>query len=222
MAERAITPEEKLELRERIVSEAAFLYAEVGYTNFTMRRLAARLGYTATAIYRYFHNREDLILAMVGDGYALFRKYLMVDVVVSNDAVVSFSPHTRLKCVGEGYLKFAFEHPEMYKLMFMARPRALYDTAEEKVRDRMQMRLSVAGLISETVFFEEFTPDIHLEAADIFWATLHGLASLALSVPNFDEAWARKNFHFYMDTLQPALKAGRLSSGAKKRAAVKR
>src|SRR5579859_157579 len=50
--------------RERIVETALELLAEVGFSGLTLRRLAARLGVQAAALYWYFKNKQDLIDAM--------------------------------------------------------------------------------------------------------------------------------------------------------------
>ena len=65
---------EKHELRQRLLSAAGQEFLEHGYENFSLRRVAEVIGYSATTIYLYFENKDDLLLATVQDevGHGLY------------------------------------------------------------------------------------------------------------------------------------------------------
>ena len=51
------------EIRKKIVSEAFTVFLAKGFEKTTMDDIAARLGVTKPAIYRYYKNKEELFLA---------------------------------------------------------------------------------------------------------------------------------------------------------------
>src|SRR5882672_4206597 len=59
----------KLWTHSRIISSARAILAERGIRGLTMRAIAADANITATAIYRHFRNKQDLIDHLVKSGY---------------------------------------------------------------------------------------------------------------------------------------------------------
>ena len=55
------------EIRKKIVSEAFEVFLVKGFEKATMDEIAARLGVTKPAIYRYYKNKEELFLASVAE-----------------------------------------------------------------------------------------------------------------------------------------------------------
>src|ERR1051325_10281923 len=94
---RARTPAAKEQLRELIFREAVALFVEEGYAGFSMRKLAHRLHYSAPTIYAYFANKDDLLMAIIGEGYTLFRSH-----VTASGA----DPLGRFEAVGPAYMDF--------------------------------------------------------------------------------------------------------------------
>jgi AcrR family transcriptional regulator len=194
--ERARTPEAKEQLRSRILREAVALFVEEGYTGFSMRKLAQRLHYSAPTLYAYFANKDDLLLAIIGEGYTLFRAHV---VGAAGDPISS------LAAVGNAYLDFAFRNPTLYRLMFIQRPGSLFDLSEQTVQTRMDILHQVVHRTRQAPLFADVDEATVRQAVEIFWAVIHGLVSLALTIPLFDEAWARRNLAFLLTTLRPVL-----------------
>jgi len=161
-------------IRSRILEEARDLFVAQGATAVTMRGVAARVGVTPMALYRYFPSREDLLGALVEQGHATFLGYL-------NRSLREATPLARLAVAGEQYLRFALEHPQSYAVMFMERDvpvgragaagagegAATFRFLVDRVRD-----CSAAGAL-EIADAEE--------AALVVWAHVHGLVSLFLA-----------------------------------------
>jgi AcrR family transcriptional regulator len=69
-------PEVVSSIRENIIMEAAALINEVGYSDFSMRRLGSRLGVAAKTIYNYFTDKDELYLLIVTKGFEiLFHRF---------------------------------------------------------------------------------------------------------------------------------------------------
>jgi AcrR family transcriptional regulator len=60
---------ERATARESILSAARDLARREGWDAVTMRRLAEEIEYSANFAYRYFTGREDILLALVRDGF---------------------------------------------------------------------------------------------------------------------------------------------------------
>ncbi len=52
--------------REQILDRASELITESGLARLTMKRIAARVGFTETAIYRHFPTKQSLLLGLMG------------------------------------------------------------------------------------------------------------------------------------------------------------
>jgi AcrR family transcriptional regulator len=55
---------QKSSLRRQILDAARQMFAEEGYERVSMRRLAARIEYSPTAIYLYFKDKDELFRAI--------------------------------------------------------------------------------------------------------------------------------------------------------------
>ncbi|OXS52784.1 hypothetical protein B1A99_32740 [Cohnella sp. CIP 111063] len=65
----------KEEVRSAIVLAAYEEFRQSGYSEASMRRIAAAAGMTSGNIYRYFRNKEDLFDAIVGPLYSEYSRY---------------------------------------------------------------------------------------------------------------------------------------------------
>src|ERR1051325_535483 len=64
-AQTAAQPAAHTPRQEELLDLALDLVREVGIAGLTVRKLAVRAGFTEAALYRHFHNKQALLLAMV-------------------------------------------------------------------------------------------------------------------------------------------------------------
>src|SRR5918998_3534570 len=107
--------QEKENLSRAILDAAASLFLEQGYEGLSMRQIAERIGYSATTIYRYYEDKDDLLFAIVREGFLRFGKQLAKAAASSDD------PRARLAALGNAYIEFGLRNPVYYRLMFMQR-----------------------------------------------------------------------------------------------------
>lgn len=69
MPKKPRSEQEVQKVREEILDKTLELINEVGYENFTMRKLANKLNMTATPIYQYYKNKDELYLAALTQGF---------------------------------------------------------------------------------------------------------------------------------------------------------
>jgi AcrR family transcriptional regulator len=176
------------ETRRRIIDEARDLYVEAGMSGFSMRKVAERVGVTATALYRHFESKEMLLLAVLEAGYDHLSHHLV-------RAVEGETPRQRLERSGELYARFAVENPAFYRIMFMA---SHEDFGFEKLEQHNASNQRSFRMLVDRV--RECQEDGCLrrgdarELARLLWALSHGLASLYLTArlgDHDDESFVR-------------------------------
>jgi len=88
------------EIRKKIVSEAFTVFLEKGFEKTTMDNIAAQLGVTKPAIYRYFKNKEELFLTsmaetMIGEFKRIFTTSFASDDLITG-AGLFFDEHLEI------------------------------------------------------------------------------------------------------------------------------
>ena len=183
---------ERDELRSRIVDAARDLFAAEGYEAVSMRRIAEAIEYSPTAIYGHFQNKADLFREVCGRDFAALAGAF-------TEEARSPDPVERLRATGRAYVRFAVDHPNHYRLMFMTpnlhRPDGTPEplTAEEAAVRGNPDADSYAFLrdtAAEAVAAGRFRPGLGGDAeliAQTLWAGVHGVASLQIA--KADDPW---------------------------------
>lgn len=160
-------------LRHDILAAAAALVGEQGHGSVTMRAVADRIGYSPTTIYLYFKSRDDLLDQTVNHAFGV-----MTDAIAASE---SGSTPSRIRQTGRAYVAWALDNPNMYRLMF--EHGYLGDTTPEAIQARRSGLRRLGELVAqgrdEGLCIGGEVPVQQL--IYVAWATLHGIASLAIS-----------------------------------------
>jgi len=180
--------EHKLATREAILRAATELLDEAGYDAFSLRVLAARIGYTPAATYRYFADRDELVASVMMDGYAAFTGALSAAAARADD------PFVQLDALGQAYVEFGLSHPVMYRILFMQRPDIWTRMPPERVAevcgsDAFQI---VLGAVQRAVATGRSKTHNVEGAALALWALMHGIVSLCLAMPRLADPAERR------------------------------
>ena len=105
----------RLERRQKIVGAASRLFAQLGYSECDMDRVAARLRIAKGTIYLYFPSKEKLFLACVDWGMS----QLQLSVRAAEDSTED--PFERIARAIRAYLTFFAEHPQHVELLIQER-----------------------------------------------------------------------------------------------------
>ncbi|WP_223589574.1 TetR/AcrR family transcriptional regulator [Neobacillus bataviensis] len=168
------------EMRLEIIEAAVQLFLTDGYENVSMRKIAQQIDYSATAIYKYFANKEEILIHLLKHGYAIFLTYLKEGVANCK----SSDPGERLKASLYAYIDFGLKHPEYYRLIFIENLHQLQKVMTEeddRVRGFVLLTEMVMAAMNEGVLKKH---DAHM-AAQSLWASLHGITSLLITFPDF-------------------------------------
>ena len=92
--------------QEEFVQAAITFADERGLDALTVRALGAAMGFSATAIYRYFPTKETLL--------SLMREELLTPILAGAGEVVD--PRSRLRAAALSYRRLALEHPCLSQL----------------------------------------------------------------------------------------------------------
>src|ERR1700754_1736639 len=103
----------KDDVRAGILQASLALMNEGGLGALSMREVARRAGVSHQAPYHYFADREAILAELAGDGFDKLHDYMV-------SALGHARPNrgSRAKALGEAYVRFALNHPELFKLMF--------------------------------------------------------------------------------------------------------
>src|SRR5271169_4067671 len=99
------------EFRREILDAARELFINEGYEKFSMRRLAEKIDYSATTIYLYFKNKDDLLFAICEEFFGDFFTQL------SHIRAVSQDPVETLRQAVLYLMNFGLKNPNQYKLI---------------------------------------------------------------------------------------------------------
>jgi AcrR family transcriptional regulator len=161
-------------LRQKILDVSREILLSQGFAGLTMRRVAEAIDYSPAAIYLHFQSREQIAQELCFAG--LRQLYERLQGVTAKD------PATRLSGYARAYLEYSQSDPETYRLIFMADSQLTKAVFTHRDSGGGEAAL---GLIV-TAFTELHTGSKKTcgrpsELAELFWASLHGLASLRIA-----------------------------------------
>jgi AcrR family transcriptional regulator len=160
------------ELRPALLAAARKMLEKDGPGALSLRELARRAGVSHNAPYRHFSDREALLAALADDG---FRQLA--------DALAAAAG----RAMGEAYVRFALEHPQLFRLMFgghlrFSRHPGLAESAS-RTYEGLVAAFRAEGSIAD--------PQMAGAAA---WSLVHGLAHLLLDGHFAAQAAHRESF----------------------------
>ena len=160
-------------LKETLIEQGITLIHEEGIEKFSLRKLAKKVGVSATACYNHFENIDDLLQAMftyVTDRFA----YALRQAADNNPY------HYVTLSIGVAYVEFFAEHPHYFNFLFdnehlsilikeneltCASPFAPLEIFIDATRKAMQANSSDESELRDNLL--------------VMWATVHGLAAMA-------------------------------------------
>ena len=148
-----------------------------------MRKIADRIEYSPTAIYLHFKDKEAVMRELCDlDFLALAQEFAEIARIAD--------PLERLHATGMAYARFALDHPNHYRLMFMT-PHPPLGEEERRIRKGNPEEDAYAflkGIIAEGVAAGRFRPGLENTEllAQVMWAGMHGVVSLQIAKCNDD------------------------------------
>lgn len=175
---------EKQVVRTVIMDAARDLFIHHGVDAVTMRAIANKIGYSATSIYHYFSDKEQLLRAVV-DADVLKLAHALQSTLTIRD------PLERFLQFGQHYVQFALANPNHYRMMFMTQhppcdPALSSIEQHNPEQDAYAQLIGVVTNAFEAGIFKDKFTDTTLIAQTV-WAAMHGLCALQINLA--DDAW---------------------------------
>src|SRR6266850_4190488 len=100
------------DLKNRISVAAQELFLTEGIDGISMRKIGDKVGVTATALYRHFRDKDEILDELISTGLTILSDYLQ-------PALLATEPRERLRGLIDAYLRFALEQPRYFDLAFL-------------------------------------------------------------------------------------------------------
>jgi AcrR family transcriptional regulator len=159
-------------LRVRLLEEAVRTLSEDGPDALSLRKLAAQVDTSTTAVYSLFGGKPGLLNAVYEEAFTRFGQRL-------DTVEPTADPLADIAALGAAYRASALEEPHFYQVMFGPLGGAMAPEPESVARGRATFRPlldAVCRAIDAGLLLDEDPVRI----ATSMWAALHGLVSLEL------------------------------------------
>ena len=148
--------------REKIISAAVGLVRMSGTDALNARSIAKAIGCSTQPLFYQFESMNEIKNAVIEEAKRVYEAYLTRE--------MERRDLPRYKLSGFGYIRFAREEKELFKLLFMRERENRNVPEEDRMTDEIVRRMSEAtGLKIESA------GKMH----GAMWAVVHGIASMA-------------------------------------------
>ena len=159
--------------RERLLRVAEKLFARHGAAGVSMRQIAQALGYSQTAAYRYFANKDEILVAMRAAALDRFCGHLEAAFDPARDA------RKNARAVGQAFLDFALKHLDTYRLIFFT------ENLEEAIAPQFpttmtRFRATMTTYVQALVDAGYIQGDVRT-LAESFFSAAHGVVMMHMS-----------------------------------------
>ncbi len=188
--------------RERILDAARELFVSEGYRSVSMRKIAAKLGYSHGSIYYYFQDKAELFYALVVEDF---------NALIARQTNLLFRLQQRdvhaLKQLMLEFVRFGLDNPHHYEIMFLIRDPELKRYSRTEQAENMNL---FASIIQECLNGHPEREKLQFSLPWNLFMALHGLITYAIQFEQtYDEIFPLATQH--VDLLCSAFEAGGLS-----------
>jgi AcrR family transcriptional regulator len=161
------------DLRRALLAETARTIRKEGVDAVTLRAVGKRLGVSRTALYRHFADKPALLAAVAREGFQAFSRDLSQAWTAAGGGRAGF------RAMGAAYVQFAIANPSHYRVMFGA----FKDLCERDPELAADAHASFEVLLDAVTTLQAdglLRADPPETLAQYIWATVHGVAMLAI------------------------------------------
>ncbi len=162
-------------LKDRILETTRELLLRDGYRSISLRKIAGKIGVSATSIYLHFESKDDLIHTLMEQAIDRLNDQLEEKVNTKKD------PIQKLEDLARAYVRFALDNPREYQVIFLFSSDEMTRYPVEKFRKARRGYELVHLVLEEGASQELIDEEQPRLAAYTFWAQLHGVMSVVLS-----------------------------------------
>lgn len=193
MPRQPLTEDEVLAGKARIVEAAIQLMAADGIDSLSMRSVAKRVGLTAGALYRYFPNKQQLLVCCWADALeGLAQRFDQIDADIDD-------PVEAVRAMLTAYARFGMEDIDRFNVLFMpVHGEAALADADEQIPRAYQFAFVQVERAVATGRFPDVRPAVALR---ILWGSIHGILALKDHDPSADFEYTPELFSTAIDVV---------------------
>jgi AcrR family transcriptional regulator len=164
--------------RDRILDAARELFVSEGYRGVSMRKIAAKLGYSHGSIYYYFQDKAELFHALVVEDFndLIARQTNLLYMLEMRDV-------SALKQLMLAFVQYGLENPHHYEIMFMIRDPELKRYSRTEQAENMNL---FSSIIQECLNKHPEREKLQFSLPWNLFMALHGLITYAIQ---FDQTY---------------------------------
>jgi AcrR family transcriptional regulator len=166
---------ERLDARQSILATARELFLLKGFEATTIRNIAEKIEYSPSTIYQHFKDKNEIFYTIHSEAFAELVKYL-------NASEMHKNPMDQLIALGQIYIQFALENPELYDLMFiMEAPIDFLNYLEDANWIEGKMAFDYLKSVIANCIQQGLIKETDLESLSyLIWSTVHGLVTISI------------------------------------------
>jgi AcrR family transcriptional regulator len=191
---------DKENLRQEIMDAAREMFVAEGYANVSMRKIADKIGYSATTIYLYFKDKNDLLHQICEQTFARLAQNIKAINLLSDN------PLEKLRSGLREYIHFGLKHPSQYEIVFITPLPVNVESDFEASNGRIAfdtLRTVITECIAANLLKQT---DVEL-ISQTLWAGIHGVTSLLIQHGSFPFVERERLVDSVIDTLIAGIKA---------------
>jgi len=159
-------------LKEALIAAGIEILDARGLEALSLRAIAAHVGVSHTAPKNHFGSLKGLLTAIAAEG---FRRH----VAYMQPSPLPADAKTRLTSAMQGYMRFAADHPHLFRLMFSP---ALCSFDDADLNTAAHQSYSVLQQVAQGLDWVKAAQDQNnLRSEVMLWSLVHGFATLRLS-----------------------------------------
>jgi AcrR family transcriptional regulator len=165
--------------RAELLAAAEKIFTTAGYEGATIRKIADEVGVSSTALYMYFQDKSQIMLEICV--HALEGLYHQLEAITDDPR----DPLSKVRGVLEVMLRFGFEQPTAYQLLYCVAPKEINERRNEVIAPLSRscfMRTQQA--VEAAMAAGQLRQDMGSKAmTEALIASCHGLIGMRLANP---------------------------------------
>ena len=177
MARIARSEDEYEKAKKRIKKFAFNIILKEGYDNLTMRKLAKRLDMSATNLYNYFKNKNELYIICLIEGYTLLYRH-------QQKILTSGTKEENFKSFLYNLIEFSQKYNNYYSILFEnygPKSKSFVETDNAQLAKELSRTANLTFSKSKNIICEYYNIDLNSEIAThlstLLITQIHGITS---------------------------------------------
>jgi AcrR family transcriptional regulator len=165
--------------RAELLAAAEKIFTVAGYEGATIRKIAEEVGVSSTALYMYFQDKSQIMLEICV--HALEGLYHQLEAISAEKR----DPQSKVRGILEVMLRFGFEQPTAYQLLYCVAPKEINERRNEVIAPLsrscfQRTQQAVEAAVAAGQLRKDLPPKALTEA---LIASCHGLIGMRLANP---------------------------------------